>query len=222
MGQTQADWMNREDQEWLGRWARRWATDPANRFCDPANPNALDRQLLSLFDSIEKCRDDIDTKLGSLHEAWKHSGVLTKTAYRLKFHYLFRGVGYEVAKRAGQLKTDSAEQTLQNWNRLQNVYNGQDGTYRAAKAWIGPASGPPSDDMARVRVEPKRRGTYVKGRGYYFPDGSRAEGPLVDLAMAINGTWRTWRERRAAAQAAHPVPPEPLDTGRDADVVTDA
>ena len=219
--QARADWMDREDQVWLGRWAREWAIDPANRLLDPAKPNELDSQLLGLFDSIEQCRDDVDSKLDTLHETWQHSGALIKTMYRVKFHYLFRGVGYEVAKRAGERKTDSAEQTLLNWNRLQNVYNGQDGTYRAANAWIGPASGGPGAGVPTVKARPEKLGTHVKRRAYY-DHGTRVEGPLVDLAMGLAGMWRGWRERRALAQSAPPPPPDRLDTPEDDGVVTDA
>jgi hypothetical protein len=195
-GQAQDGLVARHDQEWLGRWARQWATDPANKFCDLANLNELDKQLFSLFDSIEQCRDDVDAKLDSLHEAWKHSGLVTQTLYRIKFHYLFRGVGYEVSQRAGELNTDSAKQTLLNWNRVQNVYDGQDGSYRAAEAWIGPATGSAGSGASTASEEPAARGRYVKGVGYFYPDGTRIEGFPVDLVMSIGGMWSRWRARQ--------------------------
>jgi hypothetical protein len=213
--QTAAGWMDADDQVWLGRWAREWATDPKNHFCNPAKPNEMDRQLLSLFDSIEECRDDIDTRLETLHETWSHLGLLAQTAYRYKMHYLFRGVGYQVAMRARELKTDSAEQTLLNWNRVQNIYNGQDGSYKAAEAWIGPADGPGSQAPARVG--------HWDGKVYQSPSGIRMEGVLVDFAMEIRDAYRDHKDAVAIKTAVE----EAIARGEDRltwddGVVTDA
>lgn len=208
--QLSAEWVNKEDQQWLGRWARQWATDPKNKFCDPAKPNGMDRQFLSLFDAIEACAGDIDERLDELHQTWKHSYFLTKSLYRVKAHYLFRGVGFEVAARAAQLKTDSAAQMNMNWNRVQNIYNGQDGSMRAAKAWIGPLNGAPTtgtpgrDATSNPAVVERYRG----GR-YYSAGGSVYEGPLVDLVVYINRAWRRRRARGAALAAVESPRVEP-------------
>jgi hypothetical protein len=192
--------MDPEDQIWLGRFARQWASDPANGFCDPSKLNAMDRQLFGLFDSIEAGAGDIDEQLEALHQRWDHGiGFLQKTMYRLKLHYLYRAVSYEASQRAGTLKTPSANQTLANWNRFQLVYNGYDGSFRPAKAWVGPQTGPlgPTSLSAASAKEGKSGGRYIKGQGYFMADGARMEGPLVDIAFGIGRLYQNWRAKRA-------------------------
>jgi hypothetical protein len=219
--QLQAAWINRDDQEWLGRWARQWATDPANHYYDPNKPpNEMDRQLLSLFDAIAACSSDIDERLDVLHAMWKRSGLIAKTTYTARTYFLFRQVGQEVVIRAASLKTDSASQMVLNWNRVQTIYNGQNGEFQAAKAWIGPAITPAGVDP----VAPGEAVTQDRYRGgrYYSAGGSIYEGPLVDLAMYISRSWRARRARKLQANAASSHPEDLLDTSRDDEVVTDA
>ncbi len=183
----------------------------------------MDRQLLSLFDAIQACSSDIDERLDTLHQTWKRSGLLTKATYRIRTYYLFRQVGLEVVKRAARLKTDSASQMVLNWNRVQNIHNGENGEFRAAKAWIGPAVGPANTDGV-APGEPWEAVTQDRYRGgrYYAAGGFIYEGPLVDLAMYINRGWRARRARKLRANAAASHPDDLLDTSRDDEVVTDA
>jgi hypothetical protein len=215
-----ADWVHAEDQVWLGQWARQWATDPKNGFCNPAKPNEMDRQLLSLFDAIEACAGDIDERLEKLHKTWKRAGFLTTAWYAVKLHYLFQGVGYEVAMRSGRLKTDSAEQTLLNWNRVQNIYSGQDGTYRTAKAWIGPMT---QAGVESVGVdESANDGRY---KGYIMSGGTRMEGPLLDAVMEVRDMYRAYKARRLAKLGAVAIASgaeDRLDMSWDDGVITDA
>lgn len=196
--------------------------DPKNKFFDPTKPNAMDRSLLGLFDAIEGCQGDIDERLEALHQTWKQMGFLTKTLYRTKLDYLFKGVGYEVAMRAGKLQTDSTGQMLQNWNRVQNIYNGDDWTYRAAKAWIGPVVEAPVVEAVRVE-EPRAAATQARynGRMYYSKGGGAYEGILVDLVMDIRRSWQEYRARKAPVLAV-PTTPDQAAASWDDGVVTDA
>lgn len=220
--------MNAEDQVWLGRWARQWAVDEKNKFCNPAKPNEMDRQLLALFDAIETCQNDIDERLKELHRTLRNSGFLTQALYQVKLDYLFRGVGYEVAMRAGEKRTASARQTLLNWNRVQDIYNGQDGSFTAAKAWIGPST--PSGHGQGISAEVEKRGWRALGGGRYLTgSGVMVDGLLVDLAMGIGKAFYGWRDRKtaesleeASSAAIAKAGEERMSASWDDGVVTDA
>ncbi|MGH7764164.1 MAG: hypothetical protein ACREOM_07090, partial [Candidatus Dormibacteraceae bacterium] len=173
-------------QIWLGRWARQWATDPANKFVNLTNPNELDQQWLSLFDSIEGCRDDIDTKIEGLHQTWKHSGLVTKSWWRLRVPYLLKGVGYEVSERARKSGTPSARQMLANWSRISYIVNAQgDPDWSiVGKTWIGPVTAPPPQIGPVTAPPPQAESSNTSGGGP--PDAAR---PIGKWWRRLMGEW---------------------------------
>lgn len=139
--QVRADWVDPEDQRALGREAREfYATKVLANRSGPRRK--FDAQMFSLFDSIEACRDDIDTKLSGLHVCWIQESIWDRTKDGIKLTLLVNIMGSWAASEARRLKTDSARQMTLNINRLHHITWALP-TPAIAKSWVGPALAPP-------------------------------------------------------------------------------
>jgi hypothetical protein len=135
--QPRATWLNAQEQAELGQEARAYynrsvrANQPATR--------AFDFQMESLFDSIEAGSDDIDGKIATLHDTWKHEFIFDKLKDGIKMDHLHQHMFHWVRSRERKLKTDSARQMTLNWNRMRLITSPEPG-YTILAAWVGPAA----------------------------------------------------------------------------------
>src|SRR5260370_5350578 len=89
------------EQAQLGQGARAMYVGPEFGLCNVDNPSEFDSQALSLFESIEANRDDIDTKIENLR-AYLKSGCsrFERGKNKRKLHLVYsNGAAYLVRRR---------------------------------------------------------------------------------------------------------------------------
>ena len=132
--------------------ARAYYLTPERRLYNPAKPNAFDTRLLSLFDSIEKNREDIDAKIEDLHDFWRHEGFWQRRRDEYKLNVVYRAVVAPMETWAP--KTASIRQLEQVWRRVLRIVNGHRFSVQViAKEWIGPPQAAPPSVAEHTRQE---------------------------------------------------------------------
>jgi hypothetical protein len=116
----------------VARDMRVYYTKPSTRFCNPASPSEFDRQMLSLFDSIEAGADDIDTKIEALRSYVRKEGLFQRWKDQYKANMVWRK-GHESLQWVAE-----TWQLRINWARLR-ILGPTWGSYTIAAAWVAPA-----------------------------------------------------------------------------------
>ncbi len=142
--QSRAPWMNREDQDWLAREARTFFTSPKSRWFNPTAPSELDREMLWLFDCIERGDDDVDDRINYLGQLVRKENMFSPHRFFIvtpKLKILWQHVAYAAQERERELgKSDSMWQTRINWNRMLGIVGPTWGApHTISPEWIGPA-----------------------------------------------------------------------------------
>jgi hypothetical protein len=121
----------------VARDVREYYTKPSTRFCNPASPSEFDRQMLSLFDSIEAGAGDIDAKIELLRSYVRNEGLFQRWKDQYKVNMVWR---------KGDESLQWVPETWQmriNWARLR-ILGPTWGSYTIAPAWVAPVGGQPS------------------------------------------------------------------------------
>lgn len=127
------------EQAQLGQAARAMYVDPAFRLCNVDAPSEFDSQVLSLFDSIEANRDDIDNKIENLRVFLKSgSSRFESSKNKQKLYMVYRnGAAYLVRPRSGRSRL-GMQQLLASWGRVGRLVSGRVGPSKVPEAWIRP------------------------------------------------------------------------------------
>ena len=124
------------EQASLAQEARAMYVGPDYRLSNPQAPSEFDRQLLSLFDSIEENRDDIDAKLESLRVYLKTINMWDRLKNKQKLNLVYTNMAaYLVRPRRGQSRI-GMQQLLANWGRFGRL--GVAGPSKVPATWIRP------------------------------------------------------------------------------------
>jgi hypothetical protein len=130
--------VSREGQASMGLAAYNVYSNPAAKMYKPDHPGGFDVRLLSLFESIEQCKDDIDGKIVELHQHWRHEGLFARQRERIKMNYVWTRV-YGPMQRGVSDQTPEVRQLKANWSRLLRITNAHwFSPYEIAPEWIGP------------------------------------------------------------------------------------
>jgi len=130
-----------EEQAHVAREARAHYTKPS-KFFNPALPSEFDRQMLSLFDSMEAGAGDIDAKIETLRSYVRHEGLFQRWKDKLNAKLVWQ-------RGASTLQwvpaTPETWQLRCNWNRLLRIVGPTWGSeYPIAPRWITPDIGQPT------------------------------------------------------------------------------
>jgi hypothetical protein len=151
----------------LGREARAMYTSPQWKLYNPETPSDFDSAVLSLFDSIEANRDDIDAKLETVRTTLANAGHFERSKNKQKLYRVYRNMAaYLVRSRAGRSRL-GMQQLLASWGRVGKLAGRDVGPRRVPDAWIRPLA----DDFAR--------GVVVSGRGTGAARGVASENQRV-------------------------------------------
>jgi hypothetical protein len=125
------------DQVRSAQKARAIYTKLGPKLYDPAK-SEFDTRMLSLFESIEKNRDDVDTKIEDLHQCWRREGFWQRHMDKMKISLLL-GAIISPMEMPFRRKTASIAQLMENWTRVGRIVNGHRfSLYKAAPKWTGP------------------------------------------------------------------------------------
>jgi hypothetical protein len=127
------------EQAQLGQGARAMYVGPEFRLSNIDAPSEFDSQVLSLFDSIEANRDDIDTKIENLRGYLK-SGCsrFERLKNKQKLDLVYRnGAAYLVRPRPGSSRL-GMQQLLASWGRVGRLVSSSEGPSKVPEAWIRP------------------------------------------------------------------------------------
>lgn len=127
------------EQAQLGQAARAMYVDPAFRLCNIEAPSEFDNRVLSLFDSIEGNRDDIDTRIENIRTYLKSgcSGI-DRLKNKNKLDLVYRtGASYLVRPRPGRSRL-GMQQLLASWGRVGRLVSSSEGPSKVPAAWIRP------------------------------------------------------------------------------------
>lgn len=123
------------DQVWLAQAARGVYTDPQWRLCDPATPSAFDQHVLSLLDSIESNRDDIDARIEALRAYLRGSNPFERFKDKQKLSLVYSNVAAALVR--GPMTT-GMRQLFADWRMVGGIVARVSG---APKSWIRPLAG---------------------------------------------------------------------------------
>jgi hypothetical protein len=124
------------EQTWLAQEARAFYVGPGFRLCNVETPSDFDRHLLSLFDSIEVNRDDIDAKLDSVRVYLKSSNMWDRIKNEQKLNLVYTNMAaYLVRPRRGRSRI-GMQQLLANWGKVGRL--GPEGPSKVPETWIRP------------------------------------------------------------------------------------
>jgi hypothetical protein len=133
----------------LGREARAMYTGPKWKLCNPEAPTAFDSTVLSLFDSIEANRDDIDARLETVRATLAGTGRFERSKDKQKLYLVYRNMAaFLVRSRPGSSRL-GMQQLLASWGRVGKLAGDDVGPGRVPDAWIRPLV----DDLAQGVVE---------------------------------------------------------------------
>jgi hypothetical protein len=142
------------DQALLAQRAREFFVDPQHKLCNPATPSEFDTHLLSLLDSIEANRDDIDAKLENLRIYLKTCDMWQRLKYKQKLDLVYRdSAAYLVRGRT----TTAMRQLYANWRIVGRLGSSGSELSSAPKTWIRPLF-----DDSTYKVSPSIGGTSRK------------------------------------------------------------
>jgi hypothetical protein len=127
------------EQMLLGQGARAMYVGPEFGLCDIDSPSEFDSHVLSLFDSIEANRDDIDTRIENVRAYLKFSGSgFQRLKNKQKLDLVYRnGAAYLVRSKPGRSRL-GMQQLLASWGRVGRLVSGNEGPSRVPEAWIRP------------------------------------------------------------------------------------
>ena len=142
------------DQALLAQRARTFFVDPEHKLCNPARPSEFDTHLLSLLDSIEANRDDIDARLENLRIYLKSCNMWQRFKYKQKLDLVYRNsAAYLVRGRT----TTAMRQLYADWRIVGRLGSSGSELSRAPKTWIRPLF-----DDSTYRLSPSIGGTSRK------------------------------------------------------------
>ena len=127
------------EQAQLGQGARAMYVGPEFGLSNIEAPSEFDSQVLSLFESIEANRDDIDTKIENLRGYLK-SGCsrFERLKNKQKLDLVYRnGAAYLVRPRPGRSRL-GMQQLLASWGRVGRLVSSSEGPSKVPEAWIRP------------------------------------------------------------------------------------
>jgi hypothetical protein len=127
------------EQAQLGQGARAMYVGPEFRLSNIDAPSEFDSQVLSLFESIEANRDDIDTKIENIRGYLK-SGCsrFERFKNKQKLDLVYRnGAAYLVRPRPGSSRL-GMQQLLASWGRVGRLVSSSEGPSKVPEAWIRP------------------------------------------------------------------------------------
>jgi hypothetical protein len=127
------------EQAMLGEAARAMYVGPEFGLCNIDTPSEFDSRVLSLFDSIEANRDDIDTKIENLRAYLKSgSSPFERLKNKQKLDLVYRnGAAYLVRPRSGRSRL-GMQQLLASWGRVGRLVSSSEGPSKVPEAWIRP------------------------------------------------------------------------------------
>ena len=127
------------EQARLAQEARAMYVGPEFGLCNIEAPSEFDSHLLSLFDSIEGNRDDIDAKLEHLRVYLRsNSTMFERLKNQQKLSLVYRNMAaYLVRPRSGQSRV-GMQQLLANWGKVGRLVAGGEGPSKVPEAWIRP------------------------------------------------------------------------------------
>jgi hypothetical protein len=134
--------MRVEDQVWLGQTARAYYTNPKFPMGNLKHPTQFDQMMLSLFDSIESCADDVDTKIEGLRQYVRLQPLLRRLFITMLKIDMIRGhLVIALQKREHEFgKSDGLWQLTINSNRIARIAGSTWGSdFIISPEWIGPA-----------------------------------------------------------------------------------
>jgi hypothetical protein len=128
-----------EAQAALAQAARAMYVGPQFRLCNIATPSEFDSYVLSLFDSIEGNRDDIDAKLENLRVYLKsRCSLFPRLRNKQKLRLVYGNMRmYLVRGRPGQSDL-GMRQLLANWGKLERLAGGEGISPKVPETWIRP------------------------------------------------------------------------------------
>jgi hypothetical protein len=123
----------------LGQAARAMYLDPAFRLCNIDAPSEFDSLVLSLFDSIEANRDDIDTKIENLR-AYLKSGcsMFDSLKNKQKLDLVYSNGAAYLLRTKPEGSRLGMQQLLASWGRVGRLVSGSEGPSKLPEAWIRP------------------------------------------------------------------------------------
>jgi len=127
------------EQAQLGQGARAMYVGPEFGLSNIEAPSEFDSQVISLFESIEANRDDIDTRIENLRGYLK-SGCSWFERYKNKqrLDLVYRnGAAYLVRSRPGSSRL-GMQQLLASWGRVGRLVSSTEGPSKVPEAWIRP------------------------------------------------------------------------------------
>ena len=139
------------EQAQLGQGARAMYVGPEFRLSNIDAPSEFDSQVLSLFESIEANRDDIDTKIENLRGYLK-SGCsrFERLKNKQKLDLVYRnGAAYLVRPRPGSSRL-GMQQLLASWGRVGRLVSSR-GARPSGQVWF---SAPSRTAPGPVRMKP--------------------------------------------------------------------
>src|ERR1700674_1108363 len=127
-----------DEQADLGREARAMYTSPQWKLCNPETPSGFDSTVLSVFDSIEANRDDIDARIETVRTTLANAGYFERSKDKLKLNLVYGNMAaYLVRSRPGRSRL-GMQQLLASWGRVGKLAGGDAAPRRVPDAWIRP------------------------------------------------------------------------------------
>ena len=143
------------EQAALGQAARAMYTDPEWRLCNPASPSEFDQHVLSVLDSIETNRDDIDARIEALRVYLKGLNLFERFKDKQKLSLLYGNVAAGLV--SGRM-TLGRRQLFANWRMVGRIAPpGEGNISRAPRAWIRPLVSDPEGTALTPGYEPGRK-----------------------------------------------------------------
>jgi len=185
------------EQAMLGQEARAMYVGPTFRLCNIEAPSEFDSRLLSLFDSIEANRDDIDAKIEDLG-AYLKSGCTTLERFKnkQKLRLVYNNLAAYLVRPRPERSRLGMQQLLASWARVGRLGSGFEGPSKVPKAWIRPLV---NDSAPRVsytgsgsrkvlKLSPNRQvlvgSLFLSGTGIMIAYGIRPD-LYTDLAWGV-------------------------------------
>jgi hypothetical protein len=130
-------------QAMLARAVRDFYLDPQFKLCNPETPSEFDQHLLSLLDSIEANRDDIDAKLEDLRLFLKGSHFGERLKDKLKLGHVYNTMAAPLASRQPGRSRIAMQQMLANWRMVGRLSHTDTNLSNVPTAWIRPLMNDP-------------------------------------------------------------------------------
>jgi hypothetical protein len=130
-------------QAMLARATRDYYLDPQFKLCNPETPTEFDQHLLSLLDSIEANRDDIDAKLEDLRVSLKGSHFGERFKDKLKLGRVYTTMAASLPSPQPERSRMAMQQMLANWRMVGRLSHTDTNLSNVPKAWIRPLTNDP-------------------------------------------------------------------------------